>query len=145
MSWLPKQTVVVPTDFSPESFDAVETALTLVDRPEHLHVIHVLPVLQVTEPGVVWDVIDDEGRREHAAAALRVRYSGPKYQGLNVVVEVGDPGHEVTEYAQKKHADLIVLPSHGRTGIKHLLLGSIAEKVVRLAECPVLTVSGKVH
>ena len=46
--------------------------------------------------------------------------------------------HEIADFAQEKKAELIVLPSHGRTGLTRLLLGSVAEKVVRLAHCPVL-------
>ncbi len=50
----------------------------------------------------------------------------------------GEPGHKITELAGSEGAELIVLSSHGRTGISRLLIGSIAEKVVRLAHCPVL-------
>ena len=53
-------------------------------------------------------------------------------------VVIGDPGHEITTLAERAGADLIVLNSHGRTGLKRLLIGSVAERVIRLAHCPVL-------
>lgn len=138
MSWLPKQSVVVPIDFSDESMAAVDTALEIVDQPSSLHVIHVLPALAATEPGIIWDTIDDNSRRNHALQALNERFSGAKYQGVNISVAFGDPGHQISDFAENCHAELIVLPSHGRTGIKRVLLGSTAERVVRLSHCPVL-------
>lgn len=53
-------------------------------------------------------------------------------------VRIGDPGVEIVKVATELKAGLIVMPSHGRTGLKHLLLGSVAERVVRTATCPVL-------
>lgn len=138
MSWLPKQCVVVPVDFSDESLAAIDTALALVDGPERLRIVHVLPVLEPAEPGVIWNTIDDESRRRHAEAALRERLHAAKYQGAQLAILFGDPGHEVADFAQAQKADLIVLPSHGRRGLSRLLIGSVAEKVVRLAHCPVL-------
>ncbi len=138
MSWLPKQNVVVPCDFSEESFAAVDEALEMVNSPNRIHVLHVLRELAAGEPGVVWGTVDEESRREHAKKALREKLSDPKYEGIDVVIGFGDPGHEVADYAQSTNADLIVLPSHGRTGIARLLIGSVAERVVRLAPCPVL-------
>ena len=51
---------------------------------------------------------------------------------------IGDAGSEIVSYADRVSAELIVIPSHGRSGIKHLLMGSVAERVVRHAHCPVL-------
>jgi nucleotide-binding universal stress UspA family protein len=69
---------------------------------------------------------------------LSERLTDAKYQGAEKVVLFGDPGHEIADYSQREQADLIVLPSHGRTGISRMLIGSVAERVVRLAHCPVL-------
>ncbi len=71
MAWLPKADVVVPIDFSDESFAAIDTALDLVKTPESVHVVHVLPELSATEPGVVWGEVDDASRMDHAEDALR--------------------------------------------------------------------------
>ena len=138
MSWLHNGNVVVPVDFSDESFTAVDRALDFVDSPSRIHVIHVLPDLVSGEPGMVWGSVDDESRREHAKAALREKLSDARYEGIDVVISFGDPAHEVADYAKSTSADLIVLPSHGRTGIARFLIGSVAERVVRLAHCSVV-------
>ena len=138
MSWLPKSNVVVPVDFSSESMAAIDAALELVESPTKIHVIHVLPPLPATEPGVIWDTVDDVSRQDHVEDALRNRLSDENYAGIDIAVAIGDPGEEIVDFAQSVNADVIVLPSHGRTGIKRLLIGSVAERVVRLAQCPVL-------
>jgi len=138
MSWLPKQTVVVPVDFSEESFAAVDTALEMVESAAHVHIIHVLPVLAAAEPGLVWDTLSDETRRENARRRIQEYVSDRPHQGCRVAVELGDPGSEIAAFAESVSADLIVLPSHGRTGLSRLLIGSVAERVCRLAHCPVL-------
>jgi len=138
MPWLPKQKVVVPVDFSEFSLQAVDTALELVEHPTSIHVIHVLPVLSPAEPGLVWDTLNDRSRIESAEGGLRERLKEEKFAGIQIHATVGDPGHSIAEYAQDNQADLIVLPSHGRTGIQRMLLGSVAERVIRLAHCPVL-------
>ncbi len=140
MVWLPKAHVVVPVDFSDESFAAIDTALDLVKAPESVHVVHVLPELSATEPGVVWGEVDDASRMDHAEDALRAQLKSESdtYNQIDVAVAIGDPGHEIADYASNVGADIIVLPCHGRTGLKRLLIGSVAERVVRLAHCPVL-------
>ena len=140
MAWLPKTHVVVPVDFSDKSFAAIETALDLVKTADSVHVVHVLPELLATEPGVVWKTVDDSSRMDHAEDALRARLKSEsdKYSEIDVAVAIGDPGHEIAEFASNVDAEVIVLPCHGRTGLKRLLVGSVAERVVRLAHCPVL-------
>lgn len=138
MNWLPKQKIVVPVDFSEDSFAAIDTALELVAGPSSLHIVYVLPVFDPAEPDVVWSTVNDETRRRHGEQALRERLSDSKYKGVNLHVLFGEPGHKITELASSEGAELIVLSSHGRTGISRLLIGSVAEKVVRLAHCPVL-------
>lgn len=138
MTWLPKKNVVVPVDFSDDSLAAIDTALELVGSASQIHAIHVLPMLTVADPGVVWEPVDDESRRSHAEDALRQRLSDERHRGMKIEVSIGDPGHEIADYAQAQQAELIVMPSHGRTGIRRMLIGSVAERVVRLAHCPVL-------
>jgi nucleotide-binding universal stress UspA family protein len=60
-------------------------------------------------------------------------------------VESGNPAEVIVDYAAKVNADMIVMATHGRTGLRHLVLGSCAEKVVRAAGCPVLVVRAKTH
>lgn len=138
MSWLPRRNVVAPVDFSPESLEAVDVALDIAGGPENVHLVHILPEISVTDPGVVWQTVDDEHRTQHAREALRKKFSDPKYANISIHVAIGDPGHGVADYAQQTHADLVVISSHGRTGLRRLLIGSVAERVVRLSHCPVL-------
>jgi nucleotide-binding universal stress UspA family protein len=138
MTYFPKRLVVVPVDFSKESLAAVEVGLALVDSPQHLHLVHVLIDITPLEAGEVWGVVDPQSRIEQANKLLHEKLIGPQYQGVQTAVLLGEPAHSIANYAQEKHAELIVIPSHGRTGITRLLIGSVAERVVRLAHCPVL-------
>ena len=138
MSYFPKRLVVVPVDFSPESLAALEVGLALVDTPQHLHVVHVLIDITPLEAGEVWGVMDPQARIEQTQRLLREKLADAKYSGVHTAVLLGEPAHGIANYAQEKHAELIVIPSHGRTGITRLLIGSVAERVVRLAHCPVL-------
>jgi nucleotide-binding universal stress UspA family protein len=138
MSYFPKKCVVVPVDFSAESLAAIEVGRMLVDSPEHLHVVHVVIDITPLEAGEVWGVIDPQARIEQVEKVLREKLTGPQYRGVKMSVVLGEPAHGIANYAQEKHAELIVIPSHGRTGITRLLIGSVAERVVRLAHCPVL-------
>ena len=138
MSWFPRQNVIVPVDFSDEAFAALDTALELVEQPEHVHVVHVLEKLTPMEPGMMWGSIDDQTRKQRAQNVLSDRLSEGKYKGIKIEAVVGDPGHEIADFAKSVSADLIVMPSHGRRGLPHLLIGSVAERVLRLAHCPVL-------
>lgn len=138
MTWFPKKSVVVPVDFSAESIAAIDVGLALVDQPSHLHVVHVVIDITPLEAGEVWGVIDPQTRIEQLEKALKQRLSDPKYAGVQHAVVMGDPAHGIANFAEEKKAELIVIPSHGRTGLTRLLIGSTAERVVRLAHCPVL-------
>jgi len=138
MPWLPKKFVVVPFDFSDECVASLDTALQLVASPEHLHIIHVLPTIEPSDPEYLWTTADAESRRHHALQALTERLADPRYSKIPRHVAFGEAAHEVADFAQKNAAELVVLPSHGRTGLTRLLIGSTAERIVRLAHCPVL-------
>ncbi len=139
MNWLPRHTVVVPVDFSDDSFAALATAREMADDPSHVHVIHVLPPLEPADPGVIWATIDDESRTEHATEALHEELAKRDCDvGTQTAIRFGDPGHEIARYAQQVNAGLVIISSHGQTALQHLLIGSVAERVVRLAHCPVL-------
>ncbi|MBC8353190.1 MAG: universal stress protein [Planctomycetes bacterium] len=138
MSWLQKQKVVVPVDFSDESFTAVKAAMDFVDDPGNVLVVNVLQELSPMEPGEIWQTIDHESRIRHTMKALRERLNDGSHDDVSTEVVIGDPGREVVAIAEREKAELIVLTSHGRTGLKRLLIGSVAERVIRLAHCPVL-------
>ncbi len=139
MSWLPKKCIVVPIDFSKDSLIAIGTALELVEKPADVHVIHVLMGSRDRDlmqewapqpPGEPWDAAG----RQFLADYLRANH----ISGLVQAVRLGDPGFAITDYARQQRAELIVIPSHGFHGIKRLLLGSVADRVIRYADCPVL-------
>ena len=138
MSWLPKKTVVVPVDFSSQSVEAIRTAQEMVESPAGLHLIHVVLPLTAISVGEAWVAEDVESRlsaaREYLAKYLREN----AISGVTAVVWEGDPGLQIAEYATSVKADLVVIPSHGRHGVQRLLLGSVAERVLRHVECPIL-------
>ena len=140
MAWQVDKPVVVPYEFSAHSEAAFKRAMSLVSAPEEVHVLHVLPFLIPAEPGVVWATVDDAHRIQHALENLSEAVSRLQVGNVELEVRLGDPGQVSCERAEELEAELIVVGSHGRTGLTRMLLGSVAERVVRLAHCPVLVV-----
>lgn len=138
MSWLPKKTVVVPVDFSAASADAIQIALQFVAQPKDLHVIYVTlpPVVFTYAEG--WAVDDAPARMKSAAQQLTKFLADHQATNVTQLVREGDPGLAIADYADECHADLIVMPSHGYHGVKRVLLGSVTERVLRHAKCPIL-------
>ena len=138
--------ILVPTDFGPLSDQALTCALTLAHRfGASLHLLHVVnrPLLaeglaaeasMSSDTGIELDMVEDARRRLLAATP----------EAATVDVVFGYPATSIVEHASRSRVDLIVMGSHGRTGIAHVLLGSVAEAVVRTAPCPVLTLRGPV-
>jgi nucleotide-binding universal stress UspA family protein len=131
--------LLVPTDFSPPSDAALAYARTLAGAfGASLH------VLNLTDNLFMQAVVTD--RQTIEAAALRSlsdRLSEDDRRRFHVVaaVEQSDaPADEIASYARTHGINLVVMGTHGRSGVSHLLLGSVAEKVVRTSPCPVLTV-----
>lgn len=141
MDTLQPERILVPTDFSDRSCQAAELALSMVARPEQLTVLHVATPLNAFvagDPAVVWDSASDETRAEHLQQMLRNRFGDEKFDAVKLEVAFGSPAEKIAKYAENDQTELIVLPSHGRTGLARLMIGSVAERVVRLAHCPVL-------
>lgn len=138
MTLFDAERVLVPIDFSEAAFEAQEATLAWVPHPSHLHVLHVLPHLNPGDPGMAWQTVTPITRRQHVVQAFRDRFPAPEYEQVQFTVLIGDPSTEIVDYAKQKKISLIVLPSHGRTGLGRLMIGSVAERVVRLAPCPVL-------
>lgn len=135
-------TILVPTDFSHASDAALGYARMLAARfGASLHLLHV-----VDEPGSwseVYAALPEIQLRFSADAAKRLEAMAaclqPPVHATSAVV-CGAPVPSIVKVAESTDADLIVMGTHGRRGMGHLLLGSVAERVVRLAPCPVLTV-----
>lgn len=136
--------ILVPTDFSPHSGEAMKYACTLAEKfGAELHLLHVVELLPVAYyEGAIFTAESEEKMREAAEKLLHKQPEPPWKDSLKVVYEVrqGTPFHEVVGYAKDNNIDLVVMGTHGRTGLGHVLLGSVAERVVRKAPCAVLTV-----
>jgi nucleotide-binding universal stress UspA family protein len=132
--------VLVPTDFSDEASGAVEEALQLVEHPDDLTILHVAPAAVISEAELYanWSVISDESRADHLRHVLHKKFPDHKFERVHFEVRFGSPATEIAKYAENEEIDLIVLPSHGRTGLARLMIGSVAERVIRMAHCPVL-------
>lgn len=140
MFQLPVRSVLVPTDFSPASDEALATASRVLAPGGELHVVHVIEDLSGNELGVFWGTIDDAERVRRTTAALEraVLRAGLPNAKLHVEIVPGNPANGVVQLAGRLGVELVVMPSLGRTGIARIALGSTAERVVRLAPCPVL-------
>ncbi len=134
--------ILVPVDFSVSSLAALEAACDVAARFKAR--IDLLTVVEPLPPSAdlmlfnTFDVVSQQTRDELANLVV-------PDQTLTVrkVVRIGSPAQVITEYAEQEKIDLIVLGTHGRTGLSHLLMGSVAERVVRTAPCPVLVSRAK--
>ncbi len=139
MSLLTGKALVVPWDFSEMSKASLERAVDLADDPRVIHVVHVGTLPPAGEPGMIWGTVSEDSIRKHCSESF-AKYceDKPDHDQLKFITLFGDPGSRITEYAKDEEAELIMMSSHGHTGLAHLFIGSVAERVVRLAHCPVL-------
>lgn len=138
MSWLTKKSVLIPLDFSEPSYEAIATAREYVEAETSLTLIHVLTPLHPADPAAMWNTLDDEQRKQKVTEFLAQKLGEMGYKEVQIEVAIGDPSTEIIDCAKEIDSDLIVMPSHGRKGVSRFLLGSVAERVVRLSHCPVL-------
>lgn len=138
MSWLTKKSVLIPLDFSELSYEAIATAREYVEAETSLTLIHVLTPLHPADPAAMWNTLDDEQRKQKVKEFLAQKLGEMGYKEVQIEVAIGDPSTEIIDCAKEIDSDLIVMPSHGRKGVSRFLLGSVAERVVRLSHCPVL-------
>jgi nucleotide-binding universal stress UspA family protein len=137
--------ILAPSDFSEYSKKAVASALELAKKfGAKLTILHVVepppyPVEGYAPPSMSATFLEDLERQ--ATQDLAQLVPEAEASGLEVVrlVVVGTPYRKIIETAEAEQVDLLVMATAGRTGFSHLLLGSIAERVVRTATCPVLT------
>jgi len=147
---LTAKTIVCPTDFSKESLRALSVASDFASRLDaELLLVNVLTIQPaiVTDPNYAFVVPEFEQKlRSEIAHQLREleHELGGKGIRTRTLIGYGDPANEIVRIANQESADLIVIATFGKTGWRRLAFGSVAEKVVRSAACPVLTVRGSV-
>ena len=142
--------LLVPTDFSEDSEQAARYAVELAKRFQaEIHCVHVVDIpadllstsdYYMTGPSKQFiDQIREESKKNLEAFAKK----NLEGVGVRTAFLEGSPFVEIIRYAHNQEIDLVVIATHGRTGLKHALFGSVAEKVVRKAPCPVLVVKRK--
>jgi universal stress protein A len=160
------QKILVPVDFSPYARVALHYAADVAERflssVVVLHVItkevetgmihrHVGPqsitllgpeAAPVRVPAQVTETVAVDLREQAHTALQRFVSSRPSERPCELRVEIGHPVEQILDVVARENVDLIVMGTHGRTGLAHAVMGSVAERVVRLAPCPVLTVKG---
>jgi len=135
--------ILVPTDGSAYSEAAAAHAVDLaLSTDAALHVVHVVDaaVLPMDGSGAVFDELQHAGERALDSVVERAEHAG--VSSIRASVLSGTPYRAITDYADAEDMALVVMGTHGRTGFDRYLLGSVAERVVRLSDRPVLTVDG---
>jgi nucleotide-binding universal stress UspA family protein len=140
---LPIKKILYPTDFSEASYEALRAANELA-----LHFSAELCLVNVVSPDVQTSpdlagsglVLREVEALDESSLQKVVREMVPKELHARQIVAVGEAADEIIRISEEEKVDLIVIASHGQTGWRRLVFGSVAEKVVRLAPCPVLTI-----
>jgi nucleotide-binding universal stress UspA family protein len=141
--------VLYATDFSAASRRALDTAMALAkSQKARLTIMHVLaPIVLVPEQyldAMTMDRLQKQARqwstRRLASVAMRAKKAGVK---ASVLLREGDAADQIVRACRSTKSDLIVMGTHGRRGLQKFFLGSVAERVVATAPCPVVTVRGR--
>ena len=140
--------ILAPIDFSELSMEAMRGAMELAkDVGAEVHLVHVvaphhvfIPLPLATNAEQSRELVREAAMLEQAEEELRRIKKDEFGDSKNVVTfaEVGHPVQKLLDYAKRNEIDLIMLATHGRTGAEHLVIGSVAEKLVRYAPCSVL-------
>ena len=137
------KTIICPTDFSDASFHALEYALQFARASNGTlvlaHILHDTMSEEFRPGGHAIPFEEVVKRVKQHLETVRTETLGG-YDRCELVAVVGDPHHEIVQLAAQRKADLIVVSTYGRSGFTHLLIGSVAEKVIRHAPCPVFVV-----
>ncbi|MFO0426487.1 MAG: universal stress protein [Planctomyces sp.] len=145
--------ILVPTDFSEYSRPALQYGCAIAERfGSELHVLHVVPDAAMLVP----EAYSFSAESIQAQSDIMIENAqkqldelpGDLFSGATPVVRqvrTGPAFLEILDYAKSSEIDLIVIGTHGRSGLMHVLMGSVAERVVRKASCPVLTVKPEGH
>ena len=139
--------ILLPVDGSPNSQRAVEFVLRLIQpaAPPELHLLHVRPPIEAWEvrrfltPAEIADMQQHEGEEELRACRALLAAAGVPFHD-RVLIDAGEVAEAITRYADEHGCDLIVMGTHGRTGLQHILMGSVASDVVHSTKVPVTLV-----
>ena len=139
--------ILVPFDFSEHSDKALRWASGMAQKwNAAVMVLHVVPT-PVYPPIVMESFLDtarlEAGLKEDAEQRMKEMVGKEGAVAVESRVEVGEPFWDICRIAEEEKVDLIVMGSHGRTGLAHVLVGSVAERVVRHASCPVVVIGRK--
>jgi nucleotide-binding universal stress UspA family protein len=144
---LPLKKIICPTDFSEPSFEGIKTAVGLAEKDSsELILVHVIaPVPKISGIGMppvgYFPVVFGEMEQQAKEFLEKIRANQiPKHLKCLTVVICGQPALHITELAQKEKASIIIMATHGQSGWQRFISGSVTERVVRLAPCPVLAV-----
>jgi len=144
---IPFKRILWPTDFSEPSFEALEAAIELTAAfCSELYLLHVIPPIPVAgepEGPTSFDVSLYQAELEKSAKKMMEGLREKKISKeirVHQMISHGHPAPEISRIAEDKHIDLIVIATHGETGWKHFIFGSVAEKVMRHASLPVLVI-----
>jgi len=133
--------ILFPTDFSPASDQALRWATALArDTGATISIVHVEEPPLAYGGGEMYIGFDEESTRDELRKTLMHVVPGDHNVPFEHKLLVGDPASAIIQAAESENADMIVMGTHGRTGLTRLLMGSVAEAVIRKAKCPVLTV-----
>ena len=141
--------ILVPVDFSEYTDEILEYAAEIAKKfGSSLHLIHVIPTMDYFTPYesfISAENVEAAQKAIEAEVRKQLEETAGYLAGIAVTraVRTGAAFIEITEYAESEGMDLIVMGTHGRGGIEHLLLGSVAGRVIRRAPCPVLTIRPK--
>ena len=138
MKWFRNKRILVPFDFSDDSVQAVEVALQILDRHADVHILHVVEPLPANDPFVTWEADGDAKRKEAARKNVQDKLAHLGKDEFHIDIGMGSPANVIVKLAEEIDIGLIIIPSHGLTGLSRLMMGSVSERVVRLAHCPVL-------
>lgn len=143
------QRILVPLDFSKTSEQALPVARQMAGPETEIHLLHVNQPMMVyaRAGGTVPPASPQSGptteQRLSKLQDVSTRLDIPPGKVINEVIEGVATAPNIVDYAKEHDIDLIVMTTHGTTGVMRLLMGSVAEHVVRKAECPVLTLKAK--
>ena len=142
--------ILVPIDFSDHSRKALDYAIKFAQQfDSEIELVNVVTPVIYAEGMVLPAAMEnlDQVTEEHAMSELKKLAASDAVKGLTVKTRVllGNPYDEIVTHAKKEETDLLLITTHGRTGLQHFLLGSTAEKILRHAPCPVLVVRDKEH